>query len=120
MTTPGEAAEQLAEWRLQRQGKVDGILYKNGLRIVTKAAPLTPVDKGFLRRANSAEVEITDDRTITLSIVNRMVYAPYQHNKPHNHPAAGTRDHFIEIPFSAQIETIVAEIAAADMSEVRT
>ena len=100
----------------ERTRRLYFILYRNGAKIEAKAAVLTPVDKGFLRRANTSRVN-TEDDAVTLTIENRMIYARYQHDYPHKHHQPQVRDHFIEIPFEAQIPTIVAEIMESDIKE---
>jgi hypothetical protein len=50
---------------------------------------------------------------------NRMIYARYQHDYPHNHTQPQARDHFISIPFEAELPAIVGDIIAADIQEAR-
>ena len=96
---------------------VRGILVRHGAIIEAKAAPLTPVDTGLLRRATASRVEDAGS-SMALTIENRMEYAAYQHYTPglrHKQPQA--RDRFIEIPFTAEVPRIVEAIIERDMQE---
>lgn len=90
------------------------VLQRHGSTIEEKAAEITPVDKGFLRRANTHRVE-QGAGTVSLTVENRMVYAPYQHNRVLHHTQPKARDHFISIPFAAEIPYIVRDIVKSDM-----
>ena len=93
------------------------ILTRHGAIIEAKAAPLTPVDTGLLRRATTSKVEAVGGGMI-LTIENRMIYAAYQHYTPglhHKQPQA--RDRFIEIPFEAEVPRIVEAIIEKDIEE---
>ena len=91
--------------------------------IEAKAAVLTPVDTGLLRRANEyhvAELSGYGRDEVTLTIENRMVYAHYQHENVLHHNQPKARDHFISIPFEDELTPIVDEIVQADLQEART
>jgi len=47
-----------------------------------------------------------------------MIYARYQHDYPHRHTQPQVRDHFISIPFEAELPAIIADIVDADIKEV--
>ena len=99
------------------------ILAKHGGIIEIKAAVLTPVDTGLLRRANEyyvAELSGYGHDEVTLTIENRMVYAHYQHENVLHHNQPKARDHFISIPFEDELTPIVDEIVQADLQEART
>jgi len=111
-----DARERIRRFYEHRDGRVAQIVRRHGAQIEAKAAVLTPVDKGFLRRANTSKVEPSVD-AVTLTIENRMIYARYQHDYPHRHTQPQVRDHFIEIPFEAEIPAIIADIMSADIKE---
>ena len=111
-----EAAERMRRLREKHESKTKQILLNHGARIEAKAAVLTPVDKGFLRRANTSRVKVYPD-AIELIIENRMIYARYQHDYPHHHFQPQARDHFISIPFAAELPAIVSDIVDADIQE---
>lgn len=111
-----EASERIARMVRNHRQHTEQILRKHGAQIEAKAAVLTPVDKGFLRRANTSRVDSTSTAVI-LTMENRMIYARYQHDYPHNHTQPQTRDHFISIPFEAELPAIVADIIDADIQE---
>lgn len=113
----GDAAERIRRFIEHRDGRIAQILRNHGAKIEAKAAILTPVDKGFLRAANASKVEPSVD-AVTLIIENRMIYARYQHDYPHNHTQPNVTDHFIQIPFEAEIPLIVEEIIGKDIQEV--
>ena len=112
--TLGEAAQRLRNVYEHHTSEVAQILRRHGAQIEAKAAVITPVDKGFLRRANTSKVQGTNEG-VTLTIENRMIYARYQHDYPHNHTQPMATDHFIEIPFKAELPAIVADIVDADI-----
>lgn len=111
-----EAADRIAKMVRDHNGWVEQILVKHGARIEAKAAVITPVDKGFLRRANNYKVKATPT-AVSLTIENRMIYARYQHDYPHNHTQPMATDHFIEIPFKAELPMIVDDIIGRDIKE---
>ena len=115
--TLAEAAERMRRLRENHASKTKQILLNHGAKIEAKAAVLTPVDKGFLRRANTSKVAVFPD-AIELTIENRMIYARYQHDYPHRHTQPQARDHFIAIPFAAELPAIVNDIIDADIKEV--
>ena len=114
--TLSEAAEHIANMVRNHPARVEGILREHGAKIEAKAAVITPVDKGFLRRANTGKVYSSSD-AVMLTIENRMEYAAYQHDYPHRHRQPQARDHFISIPFEAEIPAIVSDIIEADIKE---
>jgi len=97
-----------------RRERLEQLCRRHGAIIEAKAASITPVDKGFLRRANAHKVESWYGSTI-LTVENRMSYAVYQHNYPHNHTQPNARDHFIALPFGAELPALVRDIIDADM-----
>ena len=109
-----EARERLERTIQEHTDKVERILRRHGAIIEAKAAQITPVDTGFLRRANAYKVE-RDAGAIVLTIENRMVYARWQHDFPHHHTQPGARDHFIALPFAAELPSIVTDIINEDM-----
>ena len=111
-----EAAERIAKMVREHPAHTEYILRNHGARIEAKAAVLTPVDKGFLRRANEGIVA-REEGAVTLTIQNRMNYAIWQHDYPHHHKQPQARDHFISIPFEAEIPAIVTDIIDADIKE---
>ena len=111
-----EAAEAIGKMVRDHNNWVKQILMKHGAIIEAKAAVITPVDKGFLRRANTYKVHSTGS-AVMLTIENRMIYARYQHDYPHNHTQPQARDHFISIPFEAELPAIVADIVGKDIEE---
>lgn len=113
----GDVRERIERFKRNRDGRVAKILRRHGAQIEAKAAVLTPVDKGFLRRANTSKVEPSAE-AVTLTIENRMIYARYQHDYPHNHTQPQVRDHFIEIPFEAELPAIIEDITKSDMEEL--
>lgn len=114
--SPKEAAETIARMLNNHPEHLWRILARHGARIEAKAAVLTPVDTGFMRRANEYQVDI-DEKAATLTIANRMHYAIWQHDYPHHHKQPQARDHFISIPFEAEIPAIVTDIIDADIKE---
>ncbi len=87
----------------------------HGARIVRDAKVLTPVDTGLLMNADTYDLEQTGNATV-LVVSNRMKYARYQHERVLNHPNKRTaRDHFIKIPFEAEVPAMVADIKALIM-----
>ena len=110
------AAKEKLRRFTDRTARVSRILRQHGAKIEAKAAVLTPVDMGFLRRANTSRVA-SDMDAVTLTIENRMIYARYQHDYPHHHTQPQTRDHFIEMPFEAELPAIIADIMEADIKE---
>lgn len=111
-----EASEAIAKMVREHNNWVKQILVKHGAHIEAKAAVLTPVDKGFLRRANTYKVK-AEDSAVSMTIENRMIYARYQHDYPHRHTQPQARDHFISIPFEAELPLIVDDIIGKDMKE---
>jgi hypothetical protein len=114
--TLAEAAERIKRITEHHNSRTAKILREHGAKIEAKAAVITPVDKGFLRRANAYHVDATVD-AVMLTIENRMIYARYQHDYPHHHTQPQARDHFIALPFAAEIPIIVRDIVDADMKE---
>lgn len=110
-------ADRLGRCRANHPGNVTEIMRRHGATIERKAITITPVDTGFLRKANTYRVESSPGRQ-SLTVENRMEYAVYQHNKPHRHSQPNVRDHFISIPFFAQIPFLVEDIIKADMQEL--
>ena len=113
-----EARERLGKAVREHQDQVERILRKHGAIIEAKAAQITPVDTGFLRRANAYNVD-RDGSALVLTIENRMVYARWQHDYPHNHTQPNARDHFIALPFGAELPEIVTDIISTDMEAVQ-
>lgn len=116
--TIGEARERIARMLDGRMDRNERILRRHGSIIEAKAAEITPVDTGFLRRANTHKVESWYGATI-LTVENRMVYAHWQHEYPHRHTQPRARDHFIALPFGAELPNIVKDIINADMEALR-
>lgn len=116
--TFSEASERIGRMVRNHKKHTEDILRRHGAQIEAKAAVITPVDTGFLRRANTSKVEATSD-AVLLTMENRMIYARYQHDYPHNHTQPQARDHFISIPFEAELPAIVGDIIAADIQEAR-
>lgn len=117
----GDMDEVIRKIRAMAEGRTDrveGILRRHGAIIEARAATITPVDKGFLRRANEHLVLRRNDDNL-LVIQNRMVYAKYQHNYVHRHSQPAARDHFIQIPFEAEIPDLVADIIKNDMEALQ-
>lgn len=114
----GEARKKLAKAVQDHAEGVEKILRKHGAIIEAKAAQITPVDTGFLRRANAYMVD-RDGSALVLTIENRMVYARWQHDYPHNHTQPNARDHFIALPFGAELPEIVTDIISTDMEAVQ-
>lgn len=113
-----EARERIARMVRERPDRVGGILRRHGAIIEAKAAAITPVDKGFLRRANTGKVE-REGAAWTLTVENRMSYAVWQHNFPHKHTQPQARDHFIALPFGAELPIIVKDIIDTDMEALQ-
>ena len=111
-----QASEAIARMVREHNRHTENVLRTHGAKIEAKAAVLTPVDKGFLRRANNYHVDATVD-AVMLTIENRMIYARYQHDYPHHHTQPQARDHFISIPFAAELPAIVRDIIDADLKE---
>ena len=111
-----EASEAIARMVRNHNRNTEQILRRHGAIIEAKAAVLTPVDMGFLRRANTSHVDATST-AVMLTMENRMIYARYQHDYPHNHTQPQTRDHFISLPFEAELPAIIADIMSADIKE---
>lgn len=111
-----EASEAIGRMVRNHNLEVRRILQVHGAKIEAKAAVLTPVDTGFLRRANTSKVTATRN-AVSLTMENRMIYARYQHDIPHKHTQPNVSDHFISRPFEAEIPAIIADIMAADIKE---
>ena len=111
-----EAAEAIGRMVREHNNWVRQIRVKHGAKIEAKAAVITPVDKGFLRRANTSKVR-AEATAVSLTIENRMIYARYQHDYPHNHTQPMATDHFISIPFEAELPMIVDDIIGQDIKE---
>lgn len=107
------AGQRISEFRRGWLESTSQILRKHGAKIERNAAPLTPVDKGFLRRANTSKVE-AGAHNVTLTVENRMVYAAYQHYRTDLRHRVG-RDHFISIPFGEELDPIKRDIVKAGM-----
>jgi len=112
----GKAAEAIQRMVRDHPQTVENLMMRHGARIEAKAASITPVDKGFLRRATAYKVESAPGY-VRLTIENRMPYAVYQHDYPHRHSQPQARDHFISIPFAAEIPLLVRDIIEADIKE---
>lgn len=122
MTTYEEAKKAIERMVRNHPENVARILANHGGRIEQKAAVLTPVDTGMLRRANEyhvAELSGYGRDEVTLTIENRMVYAHYQHERVLKHKQPKARDHFISIPSEDELPKIVRDIINADMNEAR-
>ena len=111
-----DAQAKIARFVRERRPRLLDVMRRHGAQIEVKAAAITPVDKGFLRRANTNKVKATDT-AVSLTIENRMIYARYQHDYPHNHTQPMATDHFISIPFEAELPLIVDDIIGRDMEE---
>ena len=116
MTTPAEASEAIGRMVRNHPEAVAGILSKHGAIIEARAAVLTPVDTGALRRANQYHVR-QEPGLVSLTIENRMIYAHYQHENVMRHTQPQARDHFISIPFENELPGIIDDIITADMRE---
>ena len=112
-----DAQAKIARFVRERRPRLLDVMRRHGAQIEVKAAAITPVDKGFLRRANTVKVE-EDGDAIVLTAENRMSYAVWQHNYPHHHTQPQARDHFIAIPFGAELPGIVDDIINADMETI--
>ena len=113
-----EALESIGRMKEGRIDRTEAILRRHGAIIEAKAAVITPVDTGFLRRANAHKVE-RDGTACLLTVENRMSYAIWQHNFPHRHTQPQARDHFIALPFAAELPSIVKDIIDADMEALK-
>lgn len=107
-------ADKIHKAVAERPERVAGILRKHGGIIEQKAASITPVDTGLLRRANRSRVSQSKG-AVTLTLENRMVYAPYQHYKVLNHTQPNARDHFISLPFYAELPAMCDDIINTDI-----
>ena len=112
----GKAAESLRRMAREHPHTVEHYMMRHGARIEAKAASITPVDRGFLRRATAYRVDGFYGVT-RLTVENRLSYAVYQHDYPHRHSQPQARDHFISIPFAAEIPLLVRDIIEADIKE---
>lgn len=119
MTTLAEAKEAISRMVRNHPEQTWRILARHGATIEAKAAVLTPVDTGALRRATGYEVDAKED-AVSLTIANRMIYAHYQHERVMRHSQPQARDHFISIPFEAELPLIVDDIVQADLKEATT
>ena len=108
-----KSIDRMLQDRPEHLGK---ILARHGAKVEAKAAVLTPVDTGALRRANAYKVEL-GTREASLTIENRMVYAHYQHERIMRHHQPQARDHFISIPFEAELPLIIDDIVQTDIKE---
>ncbi len=120
--TTAEGAARIARMVREHPQTVEAVLRRHGAIIEARAATITPVDTGLLRRANKARVAPTSGATvgaIALVVENRMVYAAYQHNYKHRHSQPTARDHFIQIPFEAEVPAIAADIIDKDMEALQ-
>ena len=113
-----EALESIGRMKQGRIDRTEKILRRHGGIIEAKAAVITPVDTGFLRRANQYSVGTWYGASI-LTVENRMNYAIWQHNFPHRHTQPQARDHFIALPFGAELPSIVKDIIDADMEALK-
>ena len=113
-----DAQERIRRMLDGRRIRLADLCRKHGAIIEVKAAAITPVDKGFLRRANKSIVE-DDGAGVSLTIENRMEYAAYQHNYPHRHTQPNAQDHFIALPFGAELPLLVGDIINTDMEAVQ-
>lgn len=112
MNTEGlrHAYECIGRVRREFRGMAADVLRRHGAAVERNAAPLTPVDMGFLRRATKYDVTETSDG-ITLTIANRMAYARYQHETEGlRHKVGGP--HFIRDPLRAEIPEIKRDISS--------
>lgn len=114
----GSIADRFRRFAREHPENTERIMRKHGGIIEAKAAVLTPVDKGFLRRANTSRI-VSYPGYIRLTVENRMEYAPYQHNFPHRHKQPQARDHFISLPFFAELPALVNEIISTDMEALQ-
>lgn len=113
-----DAQERISRLVRDRRPRILELMRRHGAMIEVKAAAITPVDKGFLRRANKVTVG-EEGSAVVLTAENRMVYAVWQHNYPHHHSQPQARDHFIAIPFGAELPGIVDDIIQSDMEAVQ-
>ena len=104
------AYEKIGDLRAKFLPQTEALLRKHGAIIERNAAPLTPVDKGFLRRASTSDVS-SEQGSVTLTLANRMVYASYQHEREDLHHKVGG-PHFIRDPFRDEIPVIRRDITA--------
>ena len=118
MTTPAEASEAISRLLRDRPEHLWRILARHGAKIEAKAAVLTPVDTGMLRRANEYQVGVENGEAY-LTIANRMIYAHYQHENVMRHTQPKARDHFISIPFEAEVPGIIDDIIQTDIEEAK-
>ena len=116
--SPREAQERLRRMLQGRRSRVAQLCRKHGAIIEAKAATITPVDTGFLRRANKSTVE-DDGDAIVLTVENRMKYARFQHDYPHHHSQHNARDHFIALPFAAELPALIDDITDSDMEALQ-
>lgn len=114
----GKLAEKLGRAVRERPDRVIQIMRKHGGIIEQKARPLTPVDTGLLVGANTSRVE-SYESYVLLTLENRMEYASYQHDLPHRHKQPHARDHFISIPFFAELPALVDEIIRTDIEALQ-
>ena len=119
MTEYDDASRAIEKLLRERPERLSRILANHGARIEAKAAVLTPVDTGMLRRANEYHIKEDQDE-VTLTIANRMVYAHYQHENVLHHTQPKARDHFISIPFEDELPAIIDEIIKTDIEEATT
>ena len=122
MTTPAEASEAISRLLRDRPERIERLLAKHGAIIEAKAAVLTPVDTGMLRRANEyyvSRMEAYGQDEVSLTIANRMIYAHYQHENVMKHHQPKARDHFISIPFEAEVPGIIDDIIQTDIEEAK-
>ena len=122
MTTPAEASEAISRLLRDRPEHLWRILARHGAKIEAKAAVLTPVDTGMLRRANEfyvSRIEGYGQDEVSLTIANRMIYAHYQHENVMRHNQPKARDHFISIPFEAEVPGIIDDIIQTDIEEAK-
>ena len=112
----GRFAEKLERVLAERPERVVAVMRKHAGLIEVKARAITPVDTGLLASKNKGRVEQFEGYA-SLTVENNQHYAPYQHNYPHRHSQPHARDHFISLPFFAELPALVDEIIRQDIEE---
>lgn len=107
-------ADKIHKAVAERPDRVAGILRKHGGLIEQKARAITPVDTGLLARKNESRVAQFEGY-VSLTIENNQHYAPYQHYKVLNHTQPNARDHFISLPFYAELPAMCDDIINTDI-----
>ena len=112
----GRFAEKLERALAERPERVVAVMRKHAGIIEVKARAITPVDTGLLASKNKGRVEQFEGYA-SLTMENNQDYAVYQHDYPHRHSQPHARDHFISLPFFAELPALVDEIIRQDIEE---